>query len=122
MSRYENDDLSHLDLPDPIQMNALYLLENGQVVDDEEYQCLLKEQSKTPVICGKQIGNQTTNMETYYILCSGSNMFNPRNKDARYMIRNRWKFRRVTRSTYDLYDKFLRTNHQSFLYQAERGI
>ena len=126
MSRYENEDVSHLELPDPIHLDVTYHLESGDELDEEQYQKLLDEyqaiQKAPPVLCGKKIWNPTTRMTTYFILCSGSNMFNPRNKDARYMIRNRWKMRRVIRSTYDLYTKFLRTNHQTFLYQAERGI
>lgn len=126
MSRYENDDLSHLNLPDPLQLNTVYHLEDGQELDGEAYDNMLTEyqaaEKAPPVTCGKVILNPTTNMVTYFVLCSASSMFNPRSKDARYMIRNRWKMRRVSRSTYELYIKFLRTNHQTFLYQAERGL
>lgn len=125
MGRHENEDLSHLDLPDPHQVDTLYYLENQAVLNDDEFNELLnvcaQEQRMAPVVCAKYISNPTTGMLTFYVLCAGSNLYDPHNK-GRLRVRSPWKFRRTTRTTFDLYAKFLRTNHRSFLYQAERGI
>ncbi len=119
-------DFEHLDLPDPNITQILYLMENNRILNDEEFYILVKtckeRYAKPPVVCGKQITNLNTNIVTYFLLCSGSQIFDVSSRDVRYRTRNRWKFRRVHKSTYDLYTKFLSTQHKTFLYQAERGI
>jgi hypothetical protein len=126
MSRDENEDVSGLTLPDPIITKCIYHMENGEVISGEVLDLLLTDHKlqhrKPPVICAKSILNTSTNINTYFILCANSIMFDPRNKDSRYRSRNRWKIRRVKKSVYDLYVKFLKTNHNTFLYQAEREI
>lgn len=119
-------DLAHLNLPNPEVTKTMFLMENNQSLDDDEFLTLVKtckeRYVKAPVICGKQITNTDTNMTTFFLLCSGSQIFDPSSRDVRYRTRNRWKFRRVNKSIYELYTKFLSTNHKTFLYQAERGI
>ena len=119
-------DFVHLDLPNPEITNTLYLMENNGILDDDAFIKLIKtckeRYANPPVICGKIITNTNTHITTYFLLCSGSQLFDPGSRDVRYRTRNRWKFRRVHKTTYDLYAKFLSTSHRTFLYQAERGI
>jgi len=119
MSRYERDDISHLNLPDPISTRANYYIKDGEVIKREKYNTL-----KHPaVVCCKEIQHIETKITTYYVLCNGCNqMFDPHEQDTRYKVRSQWKFRRVNRSTFDLYTKFLRQHYKSLLSQAERGL
>jgi hypothetical protein len=126
MSRDENEDVSGLTLPDPIITECVYHIDQRGVLNDSQYAELMAEckaqHFKPPFVCAKSILNTSTMVNTYFVLCANSIMFDPRNKDSRYRSRNRWKLRRVKKSIYDLYVKFLNTKHYSFLYQAERGV
>jgi len=117
MSRNENQDVSHMNLPDPNVTEIRYFLPNGEIIDKEEY-------DKQGKVCAKEIFNKDTHILSYYILCAGSLMFDPRElkQNCRYLSRNRWVFRRVKRSTFDLYTKFLKQQYTSFLHQAEREL
>jgi hypothetical protein len=122
----DESDFEHLDLPNPEITQTLYLMENNRVLNDDDFIMLVRtckeRYANPPVVCGKQITNTNTNIVTHFLLCSGSQLFDPSSRDVRYRTRNRWKFRRVHKTTYDLYTKFLSTSHRTFLYQAERGI
>lgn len=125
MSRNENEDVSHLNLPDPVEIDVTYYLENDSIMKGEQYVELARKctelQNIPPTICAKHIINPQTKIHTFFVLCAGSNLYDPHNK-SRLRISTPWKMRKVTRTTFDLYKKFLRTNHKTFLYQAERGI
>jgi len=126
MSRNENENITHLKLPDPKTSNQTYYMENGSVLDDEQFAELIKghkaKYTKPPMICAKTSFNLKSRLYTFYILCAGSMLFDPRNTDSRYRIRNRWLLRRVKKSVFELYLKFLNTSHKTHLFQAERGI
>ena len=127
MSRNEHEDVSGLTLPDPIITECIYHIEKKrEVLDSDQYAKLIAmckaQHLKPPFVCAKSILNTDTKINTYYILCAGSIMFDFRYTDSRYRSRNRWKLRRVKKSVYDLYVKFLNTKHSTFLFQAERGI
>ena len=126
MSRNENEDVSHLNLPDPISLQIQYYMEDGDILDDEQFDNLVLEykqqQRKLPFICAKSVHNINTKINTYFVLCAGSLIFDPRDKDSRYRSRHHWKMRRVNKSTYNNYIRFLRTSYTSFLHQAERGL
>ena len=122
-------DLEHLNLPSPIITNCTYYLDNGDILNNEEFDTMIQRYRAThlkpPLVCAKEINNTNTGINTYYILTAGSQMFDPRitNKtNPRYRVRNRWKLRRIHKSFYDLYIQFLKTNHTAFLHQAERGL
>lgn len=103
MARYENEDVSGLDLPDPENKTCNDIVCNN-------------------LICAREVYNSNTRMTTYHVLCAGGLMFDPYNIDIRYKTRNQWKLRRVRKSTFDLYQKFISTRHKTFLHQAEREI
>ncbi len=103
MGRNENEDVSSLDLPDPITHE-------------------ISERTESNVACARISLNPTTKMVSYYVLCSGGQVFDPNNTDTRYRSRNRGKMKRVKKTMFDLYIKFLDTKHKTYLYQAEREI
>jgi len=125
MSRHENDDVSHLDLPDPVEADTLYYMNNGEILDNDTFEELMqicKDNGRIPpVVCAKYLINPQTGMHTFFVLCAGSNLYDPHNR-GRLRVYNPWKMRKTTRTTFELYAKFLRTNHKTFLFQAERGM
>lgn len=125
MSRNENENVEFLKLPDSNTVDMIYYVHGGKKYTDEEYLNLVTETKdrNIPNICCKMLTNKETGLTTYYILCNNMNqMFDPKNKDFRYKKRSNWKFRRVNRSTFDTYVKFLQQNYKSLLTQAERGL
>ena len=119
MSRYDREDVEFLNLPDPDPTSVNYYINGGVAINRETYLQLDNPQS----VCAKEVQNKETHIITYFVLTSNRNqMFDPKEHDSRYRTRNSWKFRRVNRSTFDLYVKFLTQHYKSFLLQAERGL
>jgi hypothetical protein len=116
----------NLNLPDPKVNKVTFILNEGETIDEEKYPDFLRQLSaqkiKHPTVCAKKVYNTKTRLNTYYILCFSGQMFDPNQTDIRYKARNRWKFRRVNRSTFQTYCTFLKTKHQIFLRHAERNI
>ena len=111
MGRYENDDVSGLDLPDPNTLFIKEFNEAGEIAGPNQW------------VCAKETANKSTNVVNYYILCAGGQMYNPRrDNDVRYKSRNDWKLTRVRDVAYNLYQQFLQTRRLSYLYQAERDL
>lgn len=102
MSRYENEDLSGLNLPEDTRE------ENSHTHGD--------------LTCAKTIYDHSTNITSYYILCAGSKVYDPTEIDVRYKTRNNWKLRRVKKSIYDMYLNFLSNKRKALLYQIEREV
>jgi len=124
MSRHDRNNVEHLDLPDPELTNANYYISDGTFMSREEYAALATTSlDAQPKICAKEVQSKRTEVNRYFILCNNRNqMFDPRETDGRYKIRNVWKFRPVSFSTFDTYRKFLKTRYTSLLSQAERGL
>lgn len=117
--RSDQENLDHLDLPDPDVNTAIYYVEGGIAIDRQDYYSL----DKPLTVCAKAVQTIESGVTRYFILCNNRNqMFDPRESDKRYIIRNVWKFRPVKRTTFDLYVKFLKAKYTSLLTQAERGL
>ena len=110
MARYENDDITRLDLPEPNRLSVKKYNMSGEPAGDDE------------LVCAKITTNKETYVVNHYVLCAGGQMFNPRLRDARYETRNNWKLVRVRQQTFDLYKLFLKTKRVAYLYQAEREL
>jgi len=127
MSRHENEDVTHLKLPDPVTTRTTYYFKDSVALNQgqfEELRTLCGRENKTPpVVCAKTVEGTDTNIVSHYILCNNAGrMYDPKATDKRYQARSIWKFRRVKKSTFDLYTKFLKQNYKSLLHQAERGL
>jgi hypothetical protein len=119
MSRRENEDVSHLDLPDPTQTEATYYIGTGEAIDRDDF----LNMEDQPLVCAKEVTHLETKITTYFVLCANTGqMFDPRDTDPRYRSRNVWKFRRATRTTFDIYLKFLVHKYTSMLSQAQRSM
>jgi len=119
MSRNENDNIDHLSLPDPIRTKANYYIKNGEIISREKF--FETNWKKRPIVYAKEVQNIDTKISTYFVLSNNNGqMFDPSEIDPRYKSRNIWKFRRVKKTAFDLYAKFLKQHYKSFLRQAER--
>lgn len=121
MSRYDREDLSHLDLPEPDQyFVTYYTAPDGNSISKEAYYTLEPEQQ--PIVCGKITTNKESGTRNFFVLCSDRNeLYDPRERGMQ-SHRNRWRFVKVKRTVFDLYMKFLNQRYQSLLKQAERGL
>lgn len=119
MSRNDQENVEHLDLPDPVQTDAIYYTCTGEPIDREDY----NKMENPPKICAKRVTHRDTGTTTLFVLSnSGGQMFDPRETDRRYLIRNVWSFRRVSGTPFELYMKFLKQKYTSLLQQAQRRI
>jgi hypothetical protein len=125
MGRYENENVEHID-NSPDQQNTYYFLEDGiKVTKEQYYQAQCQE-----IVCAKIIENTILDRNydefsktNYYVLANNrGQLFDPRESDSRYRIRTRWQYRKVRRSVFDTYLKFLQQKYKSFLIQAEREL
>jgi hypothetical protein len=125
MGRYENENVEHID-NSPDQKNTYYFLEDGIKVTKEQY---YKAQCQE-IVCAKIIESTVLDRNydeisktNYYVLANNlGQLFDPRESDSRYRIRTRWQHRKVKRSVFDTYLKFLQQKYKSFLIQAEREL
>ena len=126
MARNENENVDHLVLPDPEVLKVSLVMEKGESITEEDFEKQVynakAQKKKQPTICGKIMYNTNTRLSSYYILIAGSQMFDPTNTDIRYKTRTIWKYRRVKKTTFNLYIQFLKSRHKTYLYQAERNI
>lgn len=117
MSRNENENLDHISLPDPVNTHANYYIKNGEIINRDVYY----KMEKPPTVYAKEVQNTNTKIVTHFVLSNNhGQMFDPGEIDLRYRNRNIWKFRRVKRTAFELYIKFLKQHYKSFLRQAER--
>ena len=119
MSRNENDNVDHLSLPDPTNTKANYYIKNGNVISREKFFEIRWEDR--PTVYAKEVQNINTKISSYFVLSNNhGQMFDSDEIDPRYKSRNIWKFRRVKKTAFELYIKFLKQHYKSFLHQAER--
>ena len=117
MSRYDQDNVEHLDLPDAETTEAEYYTKDAEIVDRSDY----SNMDNKPHICAKKVQHKETGDVSYFILCdSNIHMYDPRNKEKRYLTHGVWKFRRVSPECFDTYIRFLKNKYTSFLRQAQR--
>lgn len=111
------------DVEDRLPITQTYYLEDGKSVDEKgwsQLEAFYKNQgSKPPFIVGKHIAGE---IDTYYLLFAVSQLFDPYNTDIRYRVRPNWKFRKVSKFTFNTYLRFIQTKQRRLLYQAERGV
>jgi hypothetical protein len=119
MSRNENEDISHLNLPDSKVADVIYIMRNSVEITKEQWE----QMDPQPPVYAKAVKSLRTGSHDYYVLINKHNrMCDPDNTDPYYKTRGLWKFRKVSASTYRKYTAFLKQHYKSLLLQAERGL
>lgn len=103
MSRHENEDLTELEIPQDEITEKTYSVKSE--------------------ICAKSVFFSRTKTTKLFVLCNGGRLFNPNmTNDTRYKKRSDWKMKRVNKSIFNAYLRFLKEKKEIYLHQAEREI
>lgn len=108
MARGENEDVSSLDLPDPITVNKTYFDKNGKLTTDEKLAFAMVVESD--------------NKESYYIKYSRGEIVDPHHIDYNFKNKNYTVFKKVLKDSFDMYHKFLETKNRLYFTRARRYL
>lgn len=109
MARWENEDVSDLNLPDPIHLIRIFFDKNAESTDNEE------------IAFAKKTIND--DKETYYIKYMRGEIIDPHHIDNN--LRNTTypkTFKKVSKQAFDAYIKFLQTKNRLYFTIARRIV
>lgn len=109
MARWENEDVSDLNLPDPIHVVRVFFDKHGKETDNEE------------IAFAKKTIND--DKELYHIKYSRGEIIDPHHIDS--SIRNTTypkTFKKVNKQAFDSYIKFLQTKNRLYFTMARRIV
>lgn len=110
MSRWENMDLSGLDLPDLPEREEVFIGADGETSEPD---------SSFAKMVSTTTGDKTENR--FYIRFGRGNIVNPNLMDKRINDKL-YRFRKVSKKTFDLYRKYLLTKNVLFFTFARRAL
>jgi hypothetical protein len=122
MNQHTEEELKHLQLPDPLVVTVTCYLADGSEMLEEDYLKLENANKNDKILCAKHLFNHDTEIDTFFILSDGHSFYNPRIVNNRAFHHGRWRFRKVALTVFKSYIRFLNSKHQAFLYQAERNM
>jgi len=108
MARWENEDLTGLNLPDPETVSRVYLDKNGNETEDEN-------------IAFAKI-SQSGEKNNYYIKYNRGEIIDPHHTDSNGRKNSNATFRKVNKKTFDTYNKFLKTKNLLYFTMARRMV
>jgi len=108
MGRWENEDVSNLDLPDPTDIVRVYLDKNGSETENESLGF-----AKISIDGDKSI---------YYILYGRGEIVDPHHVDYNVRKLSYYKFKKVDKEAFDSYVKFLKTKNRLYFTIARRKV
>ena len=109
----KNEDISHLNLPDPGTVAISFIGKDGAEVDE-------KEGSVKIVECSYDHENVSTK---YYIMYGRGEIIDPYQADFRHSrkkLATMYKYRKVSDQCFKLYKKYLETKNRIHFTQARR--
>lgn len=107
MSRWENEDVSDLDLPDPENIVRTYFDKNGKITSQVE-----KSVAKISE-CGEK--------KVYHIKYGRGELLDPHHIDSSMQIkRSYYVMKKVNKQIFDSYKKFLETKNRLYFTRARR--
>lgn len=111
MSRWENDDINHLDLPDPTKYNTILIDKFGNETDDAN-------KSVAKIV---EVEDPALPKNNYYIKYSRGELVDPHHiEGTRGFNDKRYTFKKVDKDIYALYFRFLKTKNRLYFTQARR--
>lgn len=109
MARWENEDVSGLNLPDPVNIASVYLDKNGKETDTEQF----------------AVAKVTTadDKKTYYIRYGRGEIIDPHHIDINFQRNDSYyKFKKVDQKAFDTYIKFLMTKNRLYFTMTRRIV
>jgi hypothetical protein len=108
MARWENEDVSDLDLPDPTQVKKTYFDKNGKITTDDKLTFA--------------IAVDVDEKDSYYIKYSRGEIVDPHHVDYNFKNKNYTVFKKVCKEAFDMYHKFLQTKNRLYFTRARRYL
>ena len=112
MARWENEDVSDLNIPDPENVETTFLDVNG-------------EQSVENKAVAKLVKSSTGSI-TFYIKYGRNELLDPHQTDSSYASSRRqshmYKFKKVSKDTFESYTKYLESKNRLYFTKARRFL
>lgn len=109
MARWENEDVSDLNLPEPINITRVYLDKNGKEIED-------------PQLAFAKI-SKSDDKNIYYIKYGRGEIVDPHHIDANFKKNDSYYvFKKVTERAFASYEKFLKTKNRLHFTTARRLV
>ena len=110
MSRYENEKID-IDVPDPARYNTIFYTGKG-----------VKQSQETNKSFAKIRTNIDTDYSVHYIKYGMGDIFDPWGMNSNKINSPAFSFRKVNKSVFDNYLKYLETRRSTFLLKAKREL
>ena len=107
MARWENEDTSDLDLPDPQNIEKLYFGKAAEEVGKKEAFASI---------------NRVDSSESYYILYDRAEIIDPHNDRFTRSSSSTRRLKKVSKSCFDFYIKYLKTRNGLYFTRARRLV
>tara|TARA_Y100000361_G_C11147284_1_gene338821 strand:- start:544 stop:891 length:348 start_codon:yes stop_codon:yes gene_type:complete len=112
MARWENEDVSGLNIPDPEVTETIFIDLNGKHTSDDK--AIAKRVDSSSGSC------------TYYIKYGRNELLDPHQADSSYAATRRqshmYKFKKVSKATFDSYIKYLESKNRLYFTKARRFL
>jgi hypothetical protein len=106
MSRYDNEDLAGLGIPEPSESLELHFGKNGTEVDIQDSVAKIVEQGEA---------------KAHFIWFGRGDLFDPYGTDRLHKNRPYYSFKKVTEQTFGYYFKYLESKNNLYLTRARRS-
>ena len=112
MARWENEDVSGLNIPDPEQLETIFIDLNGKTTSED------KAIAKTV--------KSSNGSNTHYIKYGRNELLDPHQADSSYASTRRqshmYKFKKVSEQTFQSYVKYLESKNRLYFTKARRFL
>ena len=105
MARWENEDVSDLNLPDPEHVSRVYLGKSGESVEEKNAFAYTAS---------------TASYKSYHILYDRGEIINPYNDRFTKSSSVSRKFKKVSKECFDFYMKYLKTKNNLYFTRSRR--
>ena len=105
MARWENEDVSGLDLPEPNKVATTFIGKNGKLCDESVAYAVLRA---------------CANSETYYVRFSRGELIDPHSVDGNAKLRNKPNFKKVKKKCFEEYVKYLKSKNTLYFTRSRR--
>lgn len=112
MARWENEDVSDMNIPDPPTVTEVFIDLNG-------------DESLEKNAVAKSIKSSDNSLR-YYIKYGRNELLDPHQADSSYASSRRrehmYKFKKVSEKTFEMYEKYLKSKNRIYFTKARRFL
>lgn len=110
MARWENEDISGLNIPDPDQIKTIFIGLNGEETSEDKAMAKLSKSSNGSA--------------GFYIKYGRNELLDPHQTDSSYASTRRqshmYKFKKVSQETFENYTEYLKSKNRLYFTRARR--